>query len=150
FAPAQRLARLVAHAHGHVCMDDARLLREHREFLQLGVDANPVADEYETQGWCTLERNGGSRHPDGRPVIAAHGVERYRPRLRHVAGRPVPIIFGWQPGCPVWLPSDFARDHTLLQLRNNMIFIVFRCLTPTRPQATDDLALGLILELFQG
>ena len=67
-----------------------------------------------------LQRERGARNDNGRPVIASHGVERYGPRLRHVAVRLANIP---QNGGRIVdrLPTHKRADHTLLQLRNNWI-----------------------------
>ena len=62
-----------------------------RRLVDLGCDARFVAEKQETQ-WMTFERERRTGNNDLGAVIAAHGVKRYRPRLRHVAGRLVVIL----------------------------------------------------------
>ena len=109
-AAAQGLARLVAHGDGGVGVDDdARARGERRRLLELGRDARLVAEEQEAQIRMSLERERRTGDHDLGAVIPAHGVERYRPRLRHVAGRLAVIFSDRQCAMPAATPADFAR-----------------------------------------
>ena len=119
-AAAQRLAGLVGHGDGERRVDDARLGRQRGKLVQLRPDARLIAVEDEAQRRMALQRERGARNDNVGPVIASHGVERYGPRLRHVAARLANIP---QNGGRIVdrLPTRKRADHTLLQLRNNWI-----------------------------
>jgi hypothetical protein len=56
--------------------------------LQLPLDQYGIADKEETRARVARERNCGAWHYDGRPVIAAHGVERYGDWSSHMVPLP--------------------------------------------------------------
>ena len=87
----KRLAGLVAHGNNCIGVDDARAPGKGRCLVNLGGDLRLVAEEQETQVRMTLERERRAGDHDLGAVISTHGVKRYRPRLRHVAGRLVVI-----------------------------------------------------------
>ena len=70
-----------------VGVDDARLGGERGMLVELGaMRASSPKKMKLSAGWRSSEMR-GARHDDLGAVIAAHGVERYCPRLRHVAAR---------------------------------------------------------------
>src|SRR6266536_1385130 len=82
-AAAQRLARLVVHADGHVGMDHARGLFQRRIFGKLLVDLFAVAIEQEFAVGMPFQRDGGAGNDDRCADIATHGVKRDSNLLRH-------------------------------------------------------------------
>ena len=73
---ADRLARLVVHAHRHLGMADLDRALQARVRLDERRDGALVAEHEEAQGRMPLERQRRARHDDRGAVIAAHGVER--------------------------------------------------------------------------
>src|SRR5271154_5332152 len=85
---AQRLARLVAHLDRDVGMKNARLGRELGVTLENRADRPLLAVEEKLEVRPALERDRRGGHDDGRPVIAAHRVQRYANIARHSLVRP--------------------------------------------------------------
>src|SRR5437899_3987353 len=82
-AAAQRLARLVVHADGHIGMDHAGGLLQRRIFRKLLVDLLAVAIEQEFAVGMPFQRDGGAGNDDRCADIATHGVKRDSNLLRH-------------------------------------------------------------------
>ncbi len=84
---AQRLARLCVHGDGHVGMDNFRFLRERRVLAEHLLDLPLVADQQKAHLGMPDKRKRGAADHDGRAVISAHGVERYRDWNSHMTCR---------------------------------------------------------------
>ncbi len=89
-AAAQRLARLLVHAHRDVGVDDPRHRLESRVSRELSIDHLTVAVQQEFRFRMPCQRDCRARNDDRGADIAPHGVQRNSNLLRHECpGNPI-------------------------------------------------------------